>query len=142
MPSDILYFMNEMPKELNFKFEMGKPYHPIEQLTMILPPQSIAILPRPLRVLVTDTTSPLSPYYPIDFQLDKVAGEKFVYAHALLPAFVDEIVLPAIQDTFPKFTKLEQERNKLKDEYILYEPAKMSVNNITLNAPRKIVSNN
>lgn len=141
MPSDILYFMNEMPKELNFKFEMGKPYYPIEQLTMILPPQSIAILPRPLRNLITGATSPLAPYYPIDFQLDKVAGEKFIYAHALLPSFVDEIVRPAIQDTFSKFTKTEQERNKLKDEYELYEPPKTSLKNVTLNAPRKIVSN-
>lgn len=139
IPSDILYFMDEMPKELNFQFEMGKPYYPIEQLSMIVPPQSIAILPRPLRLLITTPTSPLAPYYPIDFQLDKLAGEKFVYSHALLPAFVDEIARPAIQNTFSKFTKAEQERNKLKDEYTLYEPDKISVNNITLNAPRKMV---
>lgn len=138
MPSDIIYFMNDMPKDLNFEFEMGEPYHPIEQLTMILPPQNISILPRPIRTLITSGSSPLAPYYPIDFELDKVFGEKYIYAYALLPPYVDEIVRPVIQDTFSKFTKSEKERNRLETEYYLYEPENISLSELTLDAPRMI----
>jgi len=141
MPSDILYFMNDMPKGLNFQFDQGKPYYPIEQLTMILPPQGISLLPRPIRSLVTSATSPLAPYYPIDFELEKVFGEKYIYSHALLPPFVDEIVRPAIQETFSKFTKTEKERNKLSDTYDLYEPENMSLKELMLDVPRTITVN-
>ena len=142
MPSDILYFINDMPKNLNFNFELGKPYYPIEQLAMILPPQSTSILPRPIRALITNGNSPLAPYYPIDFELDKVAGEKYIYSHALLPPFVDEIVRPVIQETFSKFTKTEQERNKLEEKYDLYEPSNLSLKDFILDAPRKVNGNN
>jgi 5'-3' exonuclease len=135
MPSDIIYFMNDMPKDLNFKFELGEPYSPIEQLSMILPPQNISILPRPIRLLITNAYSPLAPYYPVDFELDKVFGEKYIYSYALLPSFVDEIVRPQIQNTFSKFTKSEQERNKLESKYYIYEPNNISINNLTHNVP-------
>lgn len=130
MPSDIIYFMNDMPKDLDFTFELGKPYYPIEQLSMIVPPQNISILPRPIRTLITSETSPLVPYYPIDFEVDKVHGEKYIYSHALLPPFVDEIVRPVIQDTFSKFTKSEKERNRLENIYDLYETENIKLEDI------------
>jgi 5'-3' exonuclease len=138
MPSDILYFMNEMPKNLDFTFELGKPYTPIEQLALMLPPQTISILPRPLRTLINTVNSPLTPYYPIDFKLEKVFGEKFTYAKPLLPVYNDEFVLPLIQETFEKFTKIEKERNKLCDTYRLYEPENLLLKDIILDVPRMI----
>ena len=138
MPSDILYFMNEMPKNLDFTFELGKPYTPIEQLALMLPPQTISILPRPLRTLINTVNSPLTPYYPIDFKVEKVFGEKFTFAKPLLPVYNDEFVLPLIQETFEKFTKNEKERNKLCDTYRLYEPENLLLKDIILDVPRMI----
>jgi len=135
MPSDILYFMKDMPKNLDFNFEMGEPYHPIEQLAMILPPHGIDILPRSIRSLITSENSPLTPYYPIDFEVDKVFGEKFIYSYALLPSFIDEIVRPVLQETFSKFTKTEKERNKLETEYYTYEPNNLSLGEFILDVP-------
>jgi protein-S-isoprenylcysteine O-methyltransferase Ste14 len=71
-------------------------------------------------------------------KLAKVFGEKYIYSHALLPPFVDEIVRPAIQETFPKFTKSEKERNKLSDTYDLYEPSGTSLKKLMLDVPRSI----
>ena len=141
MPSDIMYFINDMPNDLNFKFNIGEPYNPIEQLAMIIPPHGISILPRPLRTLITNVNSPLIPYYPIDFKVDKVAGEKYIYSYPLLPPFVDEIVRPVIQATFPKFTKTEKERNKIETDYKLYEPDDLKLKDFTLTVPRKISIN-
>ena len=138
MPSDILTFINEMPKGLAFTFDIGKPYTPIEQLTLMLPPQMISILPRPLRLLINSDTSPLAPYYPIDFKLDKVFGEKFTYSKPLIPVYIDEYVLPIIQETFDKFTKSEKERNKLSYKYQLYEPENLLLKDILSDIPRII----
>ena len=141
MPSDIIYFINDIPNDLNFKFDIGEPYNPIEQLAMILPPQGISILPKPLRTLITNVNSPLVPYYPIDFKIDKVAGEKYMYSYPILPPFVDEIVRPIIQATFSKFTKSEKERNKIETDYKLYEPDDLKLKYFTLTVPRKISVN-
>jgi 5'-3' exonuclease len=138
MPSDILHFINDMPKGLDFTFELGTPYTPIEQLALMLPPQTVSILPRPLRTLITTATSPLAPYYPIDFKIDKVFGEKYTYSKPLLPVPSDEVVLPSIQETFEKFTKSEKERNKLSDTYQLYEPENLVLKDLILDVPRMI----
>ena len=122
MPSDILQCINEFPKGLDFTFDIGEPYTPIEQLALMLPPQAISMLPKPLRLLINKPNSPLAPYYPIDFKLDKVVGEKFEYSKPLIPPYNDEIVLPIIRETFESFTKSEKERNQLLDRYKLYEP--------------------
>lgn len=138
MPSDILYFIHDMPKYLDFKFEKGNPYYPIEQLAMILPPQNIDILPKPIRNLIENPISELAPYYPVHFEVDKIAGNKLIYSKALLPPFVDEIVRPVIKDTFKRFTKTEKERNTLKEEYDIYNNENNSINDIVYNKPRKI----
>jgi 5'-3' exonuclease len=141
MPSDIMYYINESTNDLNFKFDIGNPYNPIEQLAMILPPQGISILPKPLRTLITNVNSPLIPYYPIDFKIDKVSGEKYIYSYPMLPPFVDEIVRPVIQEKFSKFTISEKERNKLETDYKLYEPDELKLVDFTLTVPRKISIN-
>lgn len=138
MPSDILYFMKNTPKDLDFKFTKGKPYQPIEQLAMIIPPQNANMLPRPLKNLINDPKSPLAPFYPIDFEFDKLVGGKRIYSYPRLPPFIDEYVRPAIQETFSKFTKTEQKRNTLKTEYTLYEPTFNYIDNMLLNKPRNI----
>ena len=136
MPSDILQYMNEVPQGLNFKFELGKPYYPVEQLTLMIPPQLSNIIPKPLKLLITSPTSPLIPYYPVDFKLEKVFSEKFEYSKAILPAINDEITSPIIQETFSKFTKGEKDRNELLTTYKLYEPPNLLLKDLLLESPR------
>lgn len=138
MPSDILYFMKNTPKDLDFKFTKGKPYQPIEQLAMIIPPQYSNMLPKPLKNLINDPKSPLAPFYPIDFEFDKLVGEKREYSYPRLPPFIDEYIRPVIKETFSKFTKTEKKRNTLNTEYTLYDPSFNYTNNLLLDNPRNI----
>lgn len=84
--SDIQRTLNRI-KNINthYRFELGHPMQPLQQLLFILPPQNNTLLPRPLRTLTTSTTSPILDMYPIDFDLDVVDGLKREYSEALLP---------------------------------------------------------
>ena len=121
MPSDILYFMKEMPDDLQFSFEKGESYTPLEQLSLITPPHDMNLLPKVYQENVTNIKSPLFPFYPIDFTLDKLVGGKHIYAKPVLPPFIHEIVDPYIKKLSKKFTKTEQKRNILKMEYYEYK---------------------
>ena len=84
--SDIQRTLNRI-KNINthYRFELGHPMQPLQQLLFILPPQNNTLLPKPLRTLTTSTTSPILDMYPIDFDLDVVDGLKREYSEALLP---------------------------------------------------------
>jgi hypothetical protein len=121
MPSDILYFLKTVPQDLNFKFSLDTPYTPIEQLVMIQPPQTADIIPRATRQLMTSAKSPIIQFFPIDFELDILAGEKFIYSEPILPDMVDEMVKPVVTASFAKLTETEKKRNTLYDEDQVYE---------------------
>lgn len=121
MPSDILYFMREMPNNLDFSFEKGESYTPLEQLALITPPHDMKLLPKVYQEHITNPKSPLFPFYPIHCKLDKLVGGKHIYAKPMLPPFVHEIVDPFIKKLSKKFTKTEQKRNILQTEYYEYK---------------------
>ena len=123
LPSDILSYIKKT-SDIDFIFEKGKPYNPIEQLAMIIPPQNASILPKALSSIILDSNSTLYPFYPIDVEVDMLTNNKFESSYVKIPHFIDEIVRPVIQDTFKKFTKTEKERNKLEREYFIYESNK------------------
>ena len=144
MPSDIVYFMNDFMKNekrkqnyikknyrrrknysaetcCNFIFKKGNSYYPIEQLAMILPPQNAYMLPKSIRCLIENPKSILFSYYPIDFELDKLAGEKFIYSYPLLPSISDHIIRPILQNTFKKFTNSEKSRNTQRNTIFIQQ---------------------
>lgn len=122
MPSDILFALREAPQNLNFKFNLDTSYTPLQQLSMIIPPQSADALPKPMRSLLTSDKSPIIPFYPTDFTLDVVAGEKFIYSEPILPSMVDELILPFIDDAINSLTSNEKERDELKEDNMVYDP--------------------
>jgi 5'-3' exoribonuclease 2 len=61
--------------------KVNKPCTAMEQLMMILPPRSFKLLPVKLRTLPDD----LKEYYPSDFVLDILQGNKFIYSDPILP---------------------------------------------------------
>lgn len=82
--------------ELEIKFEKGRPFTTNEQLMLILPPQSANLLPKKCQKLMTNVDSPIIEYYPIDFELDVLAGKKLVYSEPILPEIDVEHVLSYI----------------------------------------------
>jgi len=53
-----------------FPFEKGEPFPSLGQLLSVLPPQSAALLPKPIGELMLHPSSPLIEYYPQDFTSD------------------------------------------------------------------------
>lgn len=52
------------------KFELSKPFSPLQQLLGVLPPASRNFLPPAYRILMMDQSSPMNSYYPLDFEID------------------------------------------------------------------------
>lgn len=68
--SDFVSYLKKCsPSQLNQLFEYHEPVKPYQQLLMILPPQSINLLPHSYRSLMISDQSPLIHYFPIDFEL-------------------------------------------------------------------------
>ena len=83
---------------------------------MILPPQLSGLLPKGYGKLMTDIDSPLIQYFPVDFKLDVMLGQKQEYSEPLLPELDEELILEEIGKV--KLTKTEEKRNKILDEPI------------------------
>jgi 5'-3' exonuclease len=64
-------------------FEKGEPCTPFQQLMMILPLESMTMLPPTIASLAS---SPRWKHlYPADFEVDALAGIKYIYSEAILP---------------------------------------------------------
>ena len=66
------------------------PVKPYQQLMMILPPHSAALIPVPYRSYMLSDQSPLIHYYPIDFELEYY-GKRFRWeAHPKIPLVMSQ----------------------------------------------------
>ena len=91
---------------MTFKFELGKPFHPFEQLMGVLPEASRELIPLPYRVsmmrfsrgvvlyppsqpLMFNVDSPILDFYPRDFELD-MNGKKQEWEAIVKIPFIDE----------------------------------------------------
>jgi 5'-3' exonuclease len=107
--------VNELANTLNNK---SKPFAPFEQLMMVLPPTKADLLPASYSKLITLSSSPIIEYYPTDFKLDILAGEKYIYSEPLLPEIDISKVLKAIKPLHSKLSKTNKERNKLSNNIV------------------------
>eukprot|EP01130_Rhizamoeba_saxonica_P007709 TRINITY_DN3127_c0_g1_i1.p1 TRINITY_DN3127_c0_g1~~TRINITY_DN3127_c0_g1_i1.p1 ORF type:complete len:431 (+),score=87.93 TRINITY_DN3127_c0_g1_i1:219-1511(+) len=91
IPSDI--GSTQILEETNiFKFELGHPLFPFQQLLSVLPPSSSVFLPEAFRDLMVSNTSPISYLYQDTFVLDLNGRRRLWQAHALLDFFnIDDL---------------------------------------------------
>jgi len=115
--SDLLQYIKSVPTALDVNLDKSTPYTPLQQLFMILPPQSKSYLPKKYGDLMVNECSPLIQYFPTDFELDVLAGEKFIYSEPILPELNDVKILRELEGI--KLTKTEENRNKLNYEPIV-----------------------
>ena len=108
-----LYTVLSKTKSLNklTKFKKDEPYLPFEQLMLILPPDSSYILPKDIGNLMKDPKEELIAYYPIDFELEVVLGQKHEYSEPLLPMVDADKVVARVKEMYPKLTDAEKKRN-------------------------------
>ncbi|KAG0057611.1 5'-3' exoribonuclease 2 [Gryganskiella cystojenkinii] len=104
--------------DLEITFELGEPFHPIEQLMGVLPAGSKQHIPPAFQPLMYEEDSPIIDFYPENFAMD-LNGKKFAWQGvALLPFLDPKRLLDAMAPLYPKLTEDEVERNKFGKEVL------------------------
>lgn len=75
--------------DMKFRFDQGEPFKPFAQLMGVLPPLSKALVPVPFQQLMTDPSSPVIDFYPMNFESDQ-NGKKASWEAVVKIPFIDE----------------------------------------------------
>lgn len=117
-----VYEENKKREFQTFPFELGTPFCSLAQLLSVLPPQSASLLPKPLSELMIHPSSPLTSFYPPDFESDQNGKRRPWEAVAILPFIDADVLLENVQRIIEKDQKTgnvlsasERRRNKCGD---------------------------
>lgn len=115
LPSDILRTL-ERVDDINevFKFNKGRPYRPLEQLLLILPPQNDLLS----NEIKNKVMKKFPEYYPQNIDLDVLWGQKYIYSEPVLPDINVHQVLKQFNQI--KLSKKDQELNKVYDQPLYF----------------------
>ncbi|GAA5930973.1 hypothetical protein JCM1841_003667 [Sporobolomyces salmonicolor] len=107
-----------------FKFDIGTPFRPFEQLMGVLPDLSSQHIPLAFRDLMSDPTSPIIDFYPTTFEQD-LNGKKQDWEAIVKIPFIDEKRLLATMKTRePRLTHEERKRNSYGESWrFVYDDA-------------------
>ncbi|KAH9944834.1 exonuclease II [Amylocystis lapponica] len=98
--------------QMTFHFDLGKPFHPFEQLMGVLPEASKELIPPAYRELMFDPNSPIIDFYPLEFEQD-LNGKKADWEAIVKIPFIDEKrLLQAMASKEDRLTEDERDRNK------------------------------
>lgn len=97
-------------------FEQGEPFFPYEQLLAVQPSSSAKLLPPAYQRLMTEGTSPIADFYPVDFKID-CEGKRADWEGVVLIPFIDEQRLLKASRSINQslLTAEERSRNVLGD---------------------------
>lgn len=114
--SDILEFYHDINL---IKVEKNKPFRPLEQLMLVLPPSSRHLLPKSYANLMISVTSPVLHCYPIDFQVNAARKIHFSECPARLPLIDVEPLKDSLKGL--RLTASEKDRNSLEKADITFQ---------------------
>lgn len=86
----------------SWPFEKGTAFPSLAQLLSVLPPQSAALLPKPLAELMLDPASPLIQFYPPDFTSDPNGKRQSWEAVVKVPFIEADLLLDTVERILEK----------------------------------------
>lgn len=104
--------LRAIAEEVSFA-DPGAPFPPFVQLMGVLPPASAHLVPAPIADLMLDKSSPIAPFYPLTFEVDRDPAKPEWEHHVLIP-FVDEATLLGVFRTRVETQLTEEERSRNK----------------------------
>jgi 5'-3' exonuclease len=109
----------------NITFDEGRPFTPLLQLLSVLPPQSSTFLPRSYEHL-TSPHSPLSLYFPRDFEVDPNGKRNSWESVVQIPFIEENLLVNTVNeiDHHSELTDKEKVRNRFGSE-TLYDPKRI-----------------
>ena len=85
-PPAISDLVNHFKYDMNsIEYDASSPVNPLEQLLIVLPPESRDLLPEPYAKLMVNDDSPLIEYYPKGVKLDSLYKWKYYQCEPILP---------------------------------------------------------
>ncbi|KAF8738458.1 hypothetical protein AX14_011448 [Amanita brunnescens Koide BX004] len=97
--------------QMAFKFDLGRPFKPFQQLMGVLPVASMEHIPVAYRDLMYDPNSPILDFYPLDFEQD-LNGKRQEWEAIVKIPFIDEVrLLHAMTGREHRLTEEEKQRN-------------------------------
>ncbi|KAI0833606.1 exonuclease II [Trametes gibbosa] len=97
--------------QMSFNFDLGKPFHPFEQLMGVLPEASKELIPPAYRDLMYDVNSPILDFYPTEFELDLNGKKQDWEAIVKIPFIEEQRLLKAMSSREHRLTAEEKSRN-------------------------------
>tara|TARA_Y100000991_G_scaffold149369_1_gene113206 strand:- start:6423 stop:8174 length:1752 start_codon:yes stop_codon:yes gene_type:complete len=94
-----------------FKFEIGTPLKPFNQLLLVLPPQSSYLMTRELKKIINNPKSSISYLYPTQIQQDLIGKKKYWMAQPILPS----LDLKLVKRIYLKYEKSMSEEDKRRN---------------------------
>jgi len=93
------------------RFERGEPFRPFDQLMGVFPSASAALVPAPLRPLMTEEDSPIADFYPRDFKVDMEGKRHAWHGVVLLPFIEERRLLDALEPVYARLDPVDAARN-------------------------------
>ncbi|GIY13515.1 5'-3' exoribonuclease 1 [Caerostris darwini] len=106
-------------KDMEMKFELGKPFLPFQQLLAVLPKLSKDLLPEAYQKLMCENDSQLIDYYPDDFTTDLNGKQQEWEAVVLIP-FINEKLLCKCSEIADKYLTEEEKKRNSHGPHLLY----------------------